>query len=170
MLDAAPRRADEKAGGAAHEQRCAKPVRVSPLLLEGEDRRSVEPDVQRRDQQTDGAERKVDVEAPPPRRLLRETAADDWADDAADRPRGQHEGEVLGALSQGHDVAEDDLGQGDDASAADALNAAAREQDAEVVGDGTEGSAKGEQHKRGDQLPLPAEGLGDGCDDRLADG
>jgi len=43
-------------------------------------------------------------------------------------------------------------------------------QDAQVVGDGAEGSAKTKQDERRQQLLLPAERLRDGCVDRLADG
>ena len=84
MLHATPGRANEKARRATHEQGRAGPVGLSQLLREREVRGSVESDVERRYDKTDGAERKVDVEAPTPRRLLREIAPDKRANDAAD--------------------------------------------------------------------------------------
>jgi hypothetical protein len=120
--------------------------------------------------QTDGAERKVDVEAPAPRCPFDESPAHDGADDAADRPRAEDDGEVLRALSEGHKVGEDDLGDGDDAPAAQPLYTASNEHGGDIVREGAEGGAEGKEGNGGDEELLATQVLRDGRDHWLEDG
>jgi len=153
MLRAAPRDADEKADHAAHEQKRARPVhppqshRQRQLWLV-----EVRADEEQGSDEPGETEGEVDVEAPAPGGAFYERPTDYWPED---------DGEVLGPLSQGDHVAEDDLGHGNDASSSNALHAASDQHDCKVMCDCAERRAEGEEDDgRDDQLLATEAGRG----------
>lgn len=113
-------------------------------MRKGEFRHSVKADERDGYNKSDEAKWVVDVEAPTPRRFFSKHAANDRPDDGSDGPGAKHEGKVLGSQPQWDDVAENDLRQGDDAAASNALDTSTCEQNGEVFGYGAEYRSDGE--------------------------
>ena len=70
-----------------------------------------------------------------------------------------HDAEPLRAVTQGHDIGHDDASKDVDTAAADALDAAAGEEDADAIGAAAEPRARGEQHQRCLEAQRPPEDL-----------
>lgn len=133
VLDAAKREADKEAGKAADEDERADPISLLQLLRDSQLSSRIHPNEAGSDHETNGAERIVDMKAPAPRRVFNESSTHYGTDNAADRPGAKDHGKVLGPLSQGNDVAEDYLCDGDDATSTNTLNCTPGEQHSEVV-------------------------------------
>lgn len=141
MLNTSPRDTKKQACHAANEQTCAYPVHTFELLRERKLCHRIEAHKEDGDEEPDTTEGVIDVEAPTPRSILDEGAADDRADDGTDAPGAEHHSEKLRALPQGNDVTEDDLGERDDTAAADTLDASPCEQYCKVAGHRTKNCA-----------------------------
>lgn len=164
MLRTAPGDAKQETGGAANKQECAEPVHAPRAI----GRRQVDVvDEEQRSKEAYEAEREIDIEAPAPGGFLDERTTDHRPDNAANGPRGEYHGEVLGPLPQGDHVTEDDLGHGDDAPASYALHAAPDEHDGEVVRNCAEGRAEGEEDDGDDEQPPATIASGRCCDHGL---
>ena len=70
-----------------------------------------------------------------------------------------HDAEPLRAVTQGHDIGHDDASKDVDTAAADALDAAAGEEDVDGAGAAAEPRARGEQHQRCLEAQRPPEDL-----------
>lgn len=138
MLDSTPRNAHKEDGSASEEQHCADPVRLLELLSKWELCYRSQSDKDEGEHESEETEREVDVEAPTPCRVLNEGTSNDRSDDGPYGPSTQDNGEVLGAVSQRHEITEDDLGEGNDPSTTDTLHTAANEHHREVIRDSTD--------------------------------
>jgi hypothetical protein len=87
--------------------------------------------------EADSTKRIVYVKGPSPSRAFDKFTTDYWTDDRSNTPTTKNHGEVLRALSQGNNVAKDNLRQRYDSAAADSLDASPSEQRGEVVRYGT---------------------------------
>lgn len=133
VLNAAKREADKEAGKAADEDDRANPIGLLQLLRDGQLSSCIHPNEEGSDHETNAAERVVDVKAPAPRHIFHESSTYYGTDNAADRPRAEDHGKVLGSLSEGNDVAEDHLCDSDDATSTNTLNGTSGKQHSEVV-------------------------------------
>ena len=129
MLNASPRYSNEQARHAANEEHRTQPVNSLEFLLKRELRRCIEVDEEDCYNEADSTKRVIDVKCPSP-----SGAFDKFT---TNTPATKNHGEVLRALSQGNNVAKDNLRQRYDSAAADSLDASPSEQRSEVVRDGT---------------------------------
>ena len=104
--------------------------------------------------QGERADRQVDVEHPAPAQVVDEEPAKQRSDHARDAEHGAERALVLAALTGRDDVADDRLGQHDQAAAADALQGAERDQLAHAPRLTAEGGADQEDHDRGEEEVL----------------
>lgn len=95
-------------------------------------------------QEAQPAEGEVEPEDPAPGRVLREDAADQGTAHGAHRPGERLPPEPLPALAEGHQVRDEDLGEGNDAAAADALDSSPDQQGFHGLGGGADEGADGE--------------------------
>ena len=86
--------------------------------------------------------------------MLDKQAANQGAKDTTKCPCSQNKGEILRSLPQRNHIGEDDLGHGDNAAAANALDRSADEEDGEVLGDrcAKDGAQSEEQHRDEEHL------------------
>ncbi len=84
----------------------------------------LQPQKERERKEAQAAEGQVYPENPTPTGFLGQSAADQGTGDRAECPRQALETEPLAALTQRDEVGDEDLGQRDDAAAADTLDAA----------------------------------------------
>lgn len=137
MLNTAPRYSNEQACHAANEEHRTQPVNSLEFLLKRELRRCIEVDEEDCYNEADSTKRVIDVKCPSPSRAFDKFTTNYWTDDRSNTPATKNHGEVLRALSQGNNVAKDNLRQRYDSAAADSLDASPSEQRSEVVRDGT---------------------------------
>ena len=104
----------------------------------------------------DRADRQVDVEHPAPAEVVDEEPADQRADDGRDAEDRAERALVLAALPRRHDVADDRLGQYQQAAAADALDRAEGDELAHVPRLAAQGRADQEDHDRAEEEVLAA--------------
>lgn len=107
----------------------------------------IEADEQNGNDETDTAERIVDLEAPPPGCLFRKDAPENGTKDAAEGPCAQDHGEVLRSLTKWHNIAVDHLGERYDAAATNALDAATCQHHGEVCRYRTQDCSDCEEHQ-----------------------
>ncbi len=104
----------------------------------------------------DRADRQGDGKHPPPGQVVHEEPADQRADDARHPEDGAERALVLASLARRDDVADDGLGQHEQAAAADALHGAERDQLGHVAGQPGQRGADQEDDDRGHEQVLAA--------------
>lgn len=103
------------------------------LLDECELCNSIEAHEERRNHEANATEGVIDVETPSPRGMLGQDSSHERPDDTSTRPRTEHQGEVLGSLSERHNITEDSLRQCDDATTTNALDDSPTEHPGEIL-------------------------------------
>lgn len=135
--------AEEEACRADREQHGAQPV--EPLEFAHDIARDLGL-MQEQDHKnkTNGYHGQINVEYPPPGDILCETRTDERASDGADRPDTAQHTEPVAPEGKWDKVGDNDLGEGEDPAAANALNGAAGQDDAEVARERSDEGTGGE--------------------------
>lgn len=133
MLDATPRYSNQQARHATNEEHRTQPVNSLELFLKRELRYRIKLHEEDRYNEANCTEWIIDVKCPSPRRAFHKLTTDYWTDDRPNTPAPKNHREVLGTLSQGYDVAKDDLRQRYNSTAANSLDASPSEQRSKVV-------------------------------------
>lgn len=148
ILNTAPRQTDKEDRRAAQEQQRTDPVGLFEFLRQCEFSHCIQSHEEDRKDESETTEREVDVEAPTPCGVCDESPADDGPDDRSHGPGTLYESEVLGTVSQWHNIAEDYLAQSENASSTDTLDAPSHEHYREVVGHGAHNGTGSEEDQR----------------------
>lgn len=148
VFQAAPFQSKEKGHDGGDEGDGAGGIQLRELGLGGQLGLLAIGDAQEQDDdgQSNAAEGQVDVEAPAPRNVGREGAADEGAQDGGDAEDGAGHALVEGALVQRHGVHDDDDAAGEDAGRPDALDGAADDEGHGARGGAAQGGPDLEQH------------------------
>lgn len=92
--------------------------------------------------------------------MLREGTAEDWPDSGADSPDRGHQGDVLASLAERDEVTDNSINKNVDTTAADALDSAAGDDGAGIVGAAGHAAADGKDDHGADHHPAAAEDVG----------
>ena len=114
-----------------------------------------EPGDQRR--QRERPERQVDVEDPPPARMVGDPAAAERTDDAREPPHSREQPLPPGALGRGEDVADEDEDQRHERPGSQPLQPPERDELVHGLGGARERGANQEHRHRGEHDPPPPE-------------
>lgn len=131
-LGAAPGDGHQDARGAGSKEHHSSPVESRQSASQA-GHLGRQPDAERDDDKADCTKGEVDVEDPAPGRVLGKEAAYQRSHDRSHGPRKTRDGDVKGALSERHQVGQDDVVERQDASPTDALNRSPDEQYGEAM-------------------------------------
>lgn len=159
VLGAAKLEAKEEHEGAANDEEVAMPVNGGQALLDG-GARVMQLEDEDENGEGNAAKRQVDVEAPAPRDLGGEDAAENGPNGRGKGPDHAKDAKVHAAVAHGEEVGYANVGQGNGAAAADALDGAGADEHAHAGADGTQQGADPEDGDGEDENGLAAKDVG----------
>lgn len=151
---------EEPHEGTADDEQTSRPVNGNESLLH---RRLwvVKLEEEHEDDHANGREGQVDVEAPSPSHLGREDTTKNRPNGRSQRPHHPQDTKVHAPIAHGEEVTDGNVGEHDEAAAADALDGARGDEHAHAVAEGAQQRADPEDDGGGEDDGLAAKDVGD---------